>query len=511
MPEAPYDAPPSAVARRARAQRRRRRGRVLLGALAALWLGTAYWQTHKPLPEGARLATPWSELPDGDVALFADLTTADAYGHALLTQTIFDESLRLIAGAHEFVVLDYFLFNDERGTSSGAASPRPLAHELADALIARKQAVPGLRVLLVTDPINEAYGAEPAPELARLKAAGIDVAVTELDHLRDSNFLYSSLWRLGIHWWSATDPAPGWLPNPLDIGPAELNFGAWAQLMNFKANQRRLLIADDGRGGIVGLVSSADPHSASSAHSNLALLLHGPVLSALLASEMAIARVSGWNGVLGAPLAGAAARPAPGGARVQLLTEGAIAEALAARIGSAGRGESIDIAACYLSDRAIIDALLAASRRGVAVRLILDPNREAYGQPKSGIPNRPVASELVTASDARIQVRWYRTHGEQFHPKLVMVYGRDSLWFILGSADLTRRDLDDYNLEASVAVETRRDSRLAQQLSGYFDTLWNNRAALGTEYTADVGVYADPSQLKYWAYRALEVSGLATF
>jgi phosphatidylserine/phosphatidylglycerophosphate/cardiolipin synthase-like enzyme len=461
----------------------------------------AYWQTHKPMPQGTRIAAPWTNLGEADLAFLADVTAADGYGHPLLTQAIFDETLHVVGGAREFVVLDYFLFDDGR---------------LTDALLARKQAVPSLRVLFVTDPLSEAYGATPSSELARLRAGGIDVVVTDLDGLRDPNFLYSSLWRLTVRWWSGAQSAAqgGWLPSPLDVGPGELGFGAWARLMNFKANHRKIVIADDGQGSIVGVVSSANPHAASTAHSNVALRLHGPVLAPLLESEMAIARFSGWQGVLGAPANATTAvvSTAPqGGARVQVLTEGAIHERLLTRIGATGPGETIDIAMFHLSDRAVIDALLAASRRGVVVRLILDPNKDAFGHATSGIPNRPVASELVTASDGRIQVRWYRTHGEQFHAKLALIYSRDTLWLTLGSANLTRSNLGDYDLEANAAVETARDSHLGRQVTAYFDTLWNNRAALGTEYTADAGVYADPSQLSYWAYRLLEVTGFGTF
>jgi len=493
-------APASGGALRARLRRRNRR-RALLAALLALWLGVAYWQTHKPLPPGTRVATPWMNLGEADIAFLADVTAADGYGHPLVSQTILDATLRAVSGAREFVVLDYFLFDDAR---------------LTDALLARKQAVPSLRVLVVTDPLTEVYGTAPSRQLARLKAGGIDVVVTDLDGLRDPNFLYSSLWRLAVRWWSGTQAAApgGWLPNPLEVGPRELPFGAWARLMNFKANHRKIAIADDGQGGIVGVISSANPHAASSAHSNVALQLRGPVLAALLESEMAVARLSGWQGVLGAPAslpASVVAAPPTGGARVQVLTEGAIEEALLTRIGAAGRGEAIDIAMFHLSDRPVIDALLAASRRGVAVRLILDPNKDAFDQTTSGIPNRPVASELMTASDGRIQVRWYRTHGEQFHAKLVMIYSRDSLWLTLGSTNLTRSNLGDYDLEANAAVEAARESPLAQQVAAYFDRLWNNRAAPGTEYTADAGVYADPSQLSYWAYRLLEVTGCATF
>ena len=34
---------------------------------------------------------------------------------------------------------------------------------------------------------------------------------------------------------------------------------------------------------------------------------------------------------------------------------------------------------------------------------ILDPNRDAFGRQKDGVPNRPVANELVTASGEKIR------------------------------------------------------------------------------------------------------------
>jgi phosphatidylserine/phosphatidylglycerophosphate/cardiolipin synthase-like enzyme len=92
-----------------------------------------------------------------------------------------------------------------------------------------------------------------------------------------------------------------------------------------------------------------------------------------------------------------------------------------------------------------------------------------------------------------------------------MVYGRERLWLTLGSANLTRRGLLDYNLEANLAIEVARGSPLAAQTLEYFDTLWSNRASLGIEYTADFAAYADPGQGHYWLYRFLESSGLGDF
>ncbi len=514
-----------------RGPRRRKWPRLVLLTLFTAWAGTGYWQTHKPLPPGARVSSPWETVPATDVSFIADITAADAYGRQILSQAIFDQVLGMVRTARKFLVLDYFLFNSQRGAAAGAAPTRALSSELRDALLERRRLDPSLRILLITDPINDLYGANPSADLTLLRAAGVEVAVTDLDRLRDPNFLYSSAWRLGFSWWSTGAAGEGWLPNPLDEGADTVTLSAWGRLANLKANHRKLIIGDDGHGGLVGIVASANPHDASSAHSNVAAKISGPALMPLLASELEIARYSGWHGTLDVETtpaiddAGAVVTPgvkaragedeaqiASGRAvRVRVLTEGAIRAATLERIDAATHGEFVDIAMFYVAERRMVEALLAASHRGVNVRLILDPNKDAFGHEKSGIPNRPVASELVAASEGAIHVRWYRTHGEQFHTKLVMVYGKERVWLTVGSANLTRRNVGDYNLEANVAIETARASALGVQVLVYFDTLWSNRAPLGIEYTGDFGVYADPTQGHYWLYRIMEATGLSTF
>ena len=487
-----------------------------------IWLVVAGWEANKPLPPGVRTASAWHSVPAQDVTFIADITSADAYGRLVSSQAIFDETLKVVREAREFLVLDYFMFNSRHGDLD-PASPlvRPLSAALRDALLERRQAIPGLKVLFITDPINELYGAVPSSDLRLLRAAGIDVVVTDLDRLRDSNHFYSSAWRLTINWWSPTAEGNGSLPNPLSDSSTPLTFGAWAQLLNFKANQRKVAIGDDGRGGLVGVIGSANPHDASGADSNVAARVAGPVLSSLLESELEIAKFSGWHGAITPPpITPEAAQDSPGStaaltagktARVQVLTEGAIHNAMVEKIDAAVKGDAIDIAMFYVADRGVVESLLAASQRGVTVRLILDPNKDAYGHTTSGLPNQPAASELVSESNGAIHVRWYRTHGEQFHTKLVMVYGPERLWLTLGSANLTRRSLADYNLEANLAIEVARSAPLASQTLDYFDTLWSNRASLGIEYTADFAAYADPGQGHYWLYLFLEGIGMSDF
>jgi phosphatidylserine/phosphatidylglycerophosphate/cardiolipin synthase-like enzyme len=449
------------------------------------------------MPPGTRIASPWYTVPASQVGFMADTTAADAYGRAVITQTIFDQVLAMVNAARDFIVLDYFLFSDQRAQAADAAAPiRALSRELRDALIERRRTSPKLRVLLITDPVNSANGV-PSNDFQMLRAAGVDIAVTDIGRLRDSSFLYSSLRRLTTGWWGNHGRRRSWLASLLD-----------------SANHRRTIIADDGHGGLTGIIGSADPNDASSSNSNVAAKVSGPALGPLLASELAVAHFSGWSGTAG-PRATVApdarARLDEHSARIAIATESAVRDSLLEHIDGAVNGDAIDIAVSHLSDRAVIEALLAANARGVRVRLILDPNRVAGAEAASSIPNGPVASELVTASDGAIHVRWYRTHGEEFHNKLVMVYGAERLWFTLGSADLTRRNLGGYDLTANIAVEVARGTPLALQMNDYFQTLWSNRALLGVEYTTDFGVFAEPSQSSYWLYRLMESTGLASF
>ncbi|MEO7774044.1 MAG: phospholipase D-like domain-containing protein [Steroidobacteraceae bacterium] len=495
---------------------------ILRSCLALLFcagFAIGWWHGHKPLPAGLHIAGNLLETPTANLQLLTDRTAADAYGRPLIEQQIFDSTLALIASSRDLLVLDYFLFNDHQGAlrdnQSAATAPRAyrtLSGELRDALLARSRAEPALSILLLIDPINLGYGTRLTPEFDALRRAGIDVVPVNLDALRDSNPVWSGLWRLAIRWWAPSDGA-GSLPNLLDSDGDGMRVGAFARLLNFKADHRKLVIAGDGSGSLTGIVSSANPHDASSAHSNVGLRLHGPSLVPLLESALQIARLSGWRGNIDVPPTRAAAVSVDKASvsRVAISTEGATREALVQRIEATQRGDLIDLAMFYLTDRQVIRALLEASSRGVAVRAILDPNKDAFGHEKNGVPNRQVASELVTASEGAIRVRWYRTHGEQFHAKLVAISSGGQLWLTLGSANLTSRNLGDYNLEANVMVETPLGGPLAGEVNAWFESLWTNRVGNGTEYTADLDVYADSSQGRYWLYRLMEASGMSTF
>ena len=55
-------------------------------------------------------------------------------------------------------------------------------------------------VVLITDPINNFYGAYEQKYITKLKEAGVDVVITELNALKDSNIFVSGYYRCYTKW-----------------------------------------------------------------------------------------------------------------------------------------------------------------------------------------------------------------------------------------------------------------------------------------------------------------------
>ncbi|MBM4148969.1 MAG: phospholipase [Lentisphaerae bacterium] len=475
--------------------------RAFFGAVCALLFFLAavgIWHTHKPLPPGLSFDGP--PRPAEGVEFLRDFTWSGP-GGTVSDQQIFDRAFDLIRGARRLIILDMFLFNDFAGELKDGM--RPLSRELTDLLVARKTEVPSLRVILITDPFNTVYGSLMPANLVRLRDAGVEIAVTDLDRLRDSNPLFSAPWRVFVRPFGS---GPGRaIPNP--FGPGRVSLRSMLRLANFKANHRKTVIADR-NGVLVGLVTSANPHDGSSAHSNIALVFQGAAAADLLETERAVLAFSGgpdpgqWPGS-----SSEENRMPDGAATLRVVTEARIRSAVVSALATAGEGDSVDLMMFYLSDRAVIEALASACGRGAAVRVLLDPNKDAFGRTKDGIPNRPVGSELARRGAA---VRWFATNGEQAHSKMLVVRRADeSQTTILGSANMTRRNIGDLNLETDVVFDSRRDHPAAAAASETFDTVWNNDNGRGM--SLDFEVFSEDSRMRYLRYRTLELTGLCTF
>ena len=467
---------------------------VVIGLLAIGYLSSAIYQSYKPLPEGLDYT---GKLRHAKVQFLADQSYVDTTGKQQLEQHIFKQMLSLIDQAQSTIVLDMFLFNKEVGNSQVAH--QALTQQLTDALINKRRSNPNIEIKFITDPINSVYGGVVPEHYRRLRQAGVDVIETDLTPLRASNPTWSGFWYLccqGIR----NNPEKGWLANP--FGQEKITVRSYLELFNFKANHRKTLVVDTVDGWKT-MVTSMNPHDGSSRHSNVALVVSGNTAIDVLKTEQSVGLMSKANFPVIIVGEFEAEKSDP---QVQVLTEKAIYDAVLKLINSAKPKENIDLAMFYLSERKIIKGLVAAHERGVNVRVLLDPNKDAFGRQKNGIPNRQVASELHKAG---VPVRWCNTQGEQCHSKMIVKSGVGKAELILGSANFTARNLKNYNLETDFRVVGQTQDVVFKDAEQFFNRAWTNLD--GHPLSVEYSQYADESKLKYALYRFMEWSGLSTF
>jgi len=501
---------------------------ILLGAVLGIAI-LPYLVIRQPdLPSGTSLRSP--AFPYAEAELLIDRTLHPEDAEAPVTEhEIFDTLLAEIAGAETYLIVDFFLWNPWTGALESDRELRPLASQLAQALILKRQRDPAMPILVVTDPLNRVYGRDAPEFYGRLAEAGIPVVFTDLGRLPDSNRIYGPQARFWGKFFQpgASADAKGRVPNPFDPEGESMSLAQLGRLLYFKANHRKVLVA--GRADLRDrlIVGSFNPADGSANHSNLAVRVDGPVAHYAARSEIAVAswsaeapdRVMGDRSVLEATLADlralipepVTAEPPEGAATVTYLSEGKIQAALVEILEGAGEGARVDIGMFYFSDRKVVRALKGAIRRGAAVRALLDANRDAFGREKNGVPNRPVAAELMKLSGAHgIEVRWAATEGEQFHGKVLRIEGPDTELLLLGSANWTRRNLADLNLEANLLF--RDAPELGTEFDAYFDDVWTNGRGI-TESLPYVERAESGWSLRWktWLYRFQEWSGASTF
>jgi phosphatidylserine/phosphatidylglycerophosphate/cardiolipin synthase-like enzyme len=467
--------------------------------LDSAWLSMGYASFNK-LPKGISFAG--GQYP-GEIKLLKDFTYLDGDGTRHTRQEIFDTIFDAIRNARKLILLDMFLFNDFQAKQ--VEETRKLSSELTKLLIQQKDQFPDLTVILITDPINTMYGGIASKSFTELCDHGVQLVTTDIDKLRDSNPMYSFFWRLLIRPFGIS---PGGLwPSP--FGDSRIPFRSYLKLLNFKANHRKTVITDSGEDWI-GIVATGNPHDASSAHRNVAIKFNGPAVKDLYTTELAVLSISAANhpdiNIKPTHDRLKAEQQPDSDASVQVVTEKQIKIAVLEAINVAQSGGTIDLILFYLSDRDIIRAFKSASARGVKIRMILDPNKDAFGLKKIGIPNRPVAYDL---QESNIQIRWAFTHGEQCHSKMLIGIHPERCTLILGSANFTRRNLEDFNLETDVVVRAPKGTAIIDDSQAMFNMIWNNEE--NKIYSAEYDLYRDEGRVRYWLYRLMELTGISTF
>ncbi len=472
-----------------------------------IYVGAFCFFLIRPFPESLKYEPVSVSVVPSDVQFLADVTYTASSGAERVEESIFPKMLEMVERSDRFVYADMFLFNQFQGAKPQRF--RDQTKELADALIVKKEKSASSSVIFMTDPINRGYGGVMNEDLDRMEVAGVRVEETPLDELRDSNPLWSTIYRMAFIWAGNTTER-GWLPNPLDEGGEKVTFRTYARLLNFKANHRKVLVTDEKKGNVRSfhtLVGSMNPHTASSQNGNVALLVKSDFLAeAVIASENALLALGEY------PLAQAEVASATPitdtTASVTYLTESTIEKTIVETIDGLNMDDRLDIAIFYLSDRDIIRSIERAARREVTVRIVLDGNDSAFGKRKYGIPNRQTAERLISGNHKDLTIRWCNTHGEQCHAKMLIASQGGGTTLIVGSANYTRRNLDRYNLESAILVKSSTPMQAIVSANRYFDRIWNNTKG---ETSVGVEVYRDRSSWKRLVVWIMETTGLSTF
>lgn len=444
------------------------------------------------------------------------------------------KELEMIANAKRFIILSVFLMDN---VYAPQASDRNITGEFTDSLVRKKRENPDMAIAIILDPIHKAYGNRIAPAEQRFREAGIDVFYSDLiGGLKKGSFVGISE---GVaHANRLLDFATfrAWdkvltavlsrirLPRKLEFDGERITLEMICNSLLIKANHRKILFTDDGRGGYETLVTSANPHNPSAHHGNTALWVKGEVAKFVyLVLREDIARCiqlggehSHWNyGVnreyrksylqermprlnldFGAPLKRTSERPVG----VEFLCESEIVPSVIEALEGVEPGDDVRILMFYLSYQPVLKALIRASQvDGARIRILLDPNKDSPNWAKDGTPNRQAARYLlrkVKKAGGQIEIRWYLTHGEQSHAKTMSITNpRTGKWILTaGSCNWTGRNMAGVNMEANLWVVGAKDEQ--EKFNRYFDLFWSNQD--GMEYSVDYDVFSDSQSMLKW-------------
>ena len=464
------------------------RKKAALWILLLMWLIPTAYSLATKNPEETNVA---GEFAPAEAEFIYDLSYVKD-GEKIHEQKIFDREMDIIREAKEFLMVDFFLFNATY--DKDVDCPKQVA-AMTDRLIEKKRENPAMPILFVTDPINNFYGAYEEANIKRLRDAGIEVVVTDLNRMRDSNPIFSGIYRAYIQWFGTS--GNGRIKNFFAKEGEKVTVRSVLKLLNFKGNHRKVVVSEN-----EAMVASANPHDPSAHHSNVAVAFRGKTMEDLIRSESIFFKEL--------PQAVKAFQPpnVESGDQLKLITEGKIYDAISENINKSEKGDKIHIGIFYLSEFRILKDLEAAANRGVDIKIVADLNKDAFGLEKNGAPNRPALSELKEKAPS-IQIRWYNTQGEQFHTKMAYFDFKDEKPLaILGSGNFTRRNLDNYNLETDVALEMERNSPTHVAVENYFRRIWTNEDG---EYTLPFEEYKDERVLIRPLWKLQEAMGLCTW
>lgn len=483
-------------------------------------------------PRRLAAQSPWFWISQDKIALQESYSGFNPQTQQRFSRlSIGDKALDMIADANELIFASVFLFDT---VYSNNEPERDIVKEITDALTSKKKLNPQIRIVLILDPINKAYGNRIAPAVRQLVDNGVDVFYSDLVSTKGSPFDVLEFFRDGLR---VVDRLTGLtlgkvlglvtslkIPITSRLDDERLSIeGVW-NFLALKANHRKILVTDSGD-TYEALISSANPHNASIPSTNFSVSVKGDLakyIYMVIREDVKFSKELDfvlWHDKskqyqkrflddilpeIDPDSIRAASQSASRPVGVCFMTESRIRQQTIEMLEDAREDEQVRIQMFYLSDFEMIDAIIETAKRlKEPVRIILDPNKGAFGKEKDGTPNRQVAAYLMQKKKElglNLEIRWYDTHGEQNHAKIMTITNpgkaaeEPKYELMNGSANWTGKNLKDINLEANIRV--KGSEKIVARFNKLFDLFWENSD--GMVYTVDYEKFQSHTGMKKW-------------
>lgn len=469
-------------------------------------------------PQPQRLATrsPWFPVTEDDVELHVSYAGWNIVEKKRVEHiAIYKKAIDMITQAEQYIVASVFLFDC---MYSGVEPSFDLVTKFTDLLVQKKLADSTITIAIVLDPLNRAYADRMSTSVQRFLDNGIDVFYSDLLTLKsaDKTRLVETLHEIQRSDNFFSRKIIGTLASDIgnlkipfvktQLDSAAITFETAANAALLKANHRKLLVTDCDD-TYEALVSSANPHNASLPSTNFAISVKGETakyIYGVIREDIRQSMSLGGDFVLWSsqdktyrgrylednlprlPIQYNNATNSPG--RASFVTENRIRQQILDMLGRVQEGDEVRIQMFYLSNFPVINTILdAAHITDIPVHLLLDPNKDAFNNIKDGTPNRQVAAYMLeeaskTKPPLNIKIRWYSTHGEQNHAKVMSITNAKTGKYeiLTGSCNWTRKNMANINMESNIAVFGSK--KLTSQFNELFDRFWSN-SEKGIEYS----------------------------
>ena len=463
---------------------------------------------------------------------FTYTNRAAGLGERFLHAEIAAKAAEMITAADEYVVASVFLFDN---LYAELDTDVDVVKMFTDLLLAKRKEHPDMTIAIVFDPMHRAYGQRISEAERRFEAHGIDVFYSDMiSDLKAAAFLgvREGLGHISMGVDHVTFGGWGWLqaaiasrvPLPGKLDDTQVTVEMVSNALLLKANHRKLLVTDSVDEGFETLITSANPHNASFAAVNTAISVKGELaryVYMVLREDIRQSIRLGGNKVRWSAAADRDYRKAylsarlpelvidPGAATrrtgdrhvgVTFVTEAQIAPSVIGMLGAVEPEDDVRIQMFFLSYKPVVDAILEASRVvRRPVRLLLDANKDSFNAKKDGTPNRQVAKHMRTWAKkhgGKLDIRWYATHGEQNHAKIMSITNRGTGKALVttGSCNWTGRNMAGVNMESNLNVDGSR--KLSTAFNKNFDLFWTNSD--GNEYSLDYSAFDEPAANWKW-------------